>query len=61
MAKLSLSALIRKLHPEVTKLDFAERVIFLKDNSDSLGAFIAEWNYAEPMHPDLQDYYKPTA
>jgi len=31
--------------PEV----FARQVIYLRDDSDGVGAYIAEWNYAKPL------------
>ena len=48
--------------PELTEADFAPTTgtILLQDDSDGLGAYIAKWEYSQPI-PDGLTLGKPTA
>jgi hypothetical protein len=52
---------IIEAYPEIKATDdFAKLGIFLQDDSDGKGAYIAKWNYSEPI-PDGLTLGKPTA
>jgi hypothetical protein len=40
-------------YPELTAKDFLTKII-LQDDSDGLGAYIAEWNYEKPIPKGLK-------
>jgi hypothetical protein len=46
---------ILEAYPELegTKT-FADGIILLQDDSDGLGVYIAEWNYAKPLPDGLK-------
>ena len=53
---------IIEAYPEIKPTDCFERKhgIFLQDDSDGLGAYIAKWEYSQPI-PDGLTLGKPTA
>jgi len=55
MSDFILSDFVIEKHPTVTRLDFRDK-INLQDDSNGEGAYIKEWNFNEPMHPDLETY-----
>ena len=51
---------IIEAYPEIKATDnFADLGIYLQDDSDGLGAYIAKWNYSKPI-PDGLTLGKPT-
>ena len=61
-AKMDLYTKILETYPELenqTEL-FMDGTIHLQDDSDGVGAYIAKWNYFEPI-PDGLTLGKPTA
>jgi len=55
---MSLYEQIIAVYPELTDKDF-HTVIILQDDSDGVGAYIAKWEYSEPI-PDGLTLGKPT-
>ena len=52
---------IIEAYPEITSTDnFQQLGIYLVDDSDGLGAYIAKWEYSKPI-PDGLTLGKPTA
>lgn len=53
---------IREVYPELTDDDFLpfKGTILLQDDSDGQGAYIAKWEYDQPI-PDGLTLGKPTA
>jgi len=47
-------------YPELSANNFANGPIRLQDDSDGLGAYIAKWDYDQPI-PDGLSLGKPTA
>ena len=41
-------------YPQLTIEQFIDGTIVLKDDSDGLGSYIAEWNYSEPIPEGLK-------
>jgi hypothetical protein len=54
---MSIYEQIIAVYPELTSEDF-QTVIILQDDSDGLGAYIAKWQYSEPI-PDGLSLGKP--
>jgi hypothetical protein len=50
---MKLDEIIKSHYPEITDNDFF-RTIILQDDSDGLGAYIAEWNYSKPIPAGLK-------
>jgi hypothetical protein len=46
---MTLYETIVNVYPELNGADFLDAGIILQDDSDGLGAFIAEWNYLQPL------------
>jgi hypothetical protein len=44
---------IREAYPELTDADFIKNII-LQDDADGQGAYIAAWNYSEPIPEGLK-------
>lgn len=46
---------ITKVYPELTSADFdpANGSIYLRDDSDGKGAYIAKWDYSKPLPDSL--------
>jgi hypothetical protein len=59
---MDLFTQIISTYPELTDNDFlpSDGVIMLRDDSDGLGAYIAKWEYSQPI-PDGLTLGKPTA
>jgi hypothetical protein len=59
---MDLFTQIISTYPELTDKDFlpGDGVIMLRDDSDGLGAYIAKWEYSQPI-PDGLTLGKPTA
>ena len=53
---------IIEVYPEINPTDNFEKQhgIYLQDDSDGVGAYIAKWEYSEPI-PDGLTLGKPTA
>ena len=51
---------IIKTYPEIDESFFDKRIIVLQDDSDGVGAYIAEWNYSQPI-PNGLTLGKPSA
>ena len=47
-------------YPEIKDLDIKYKGIVLQDDSDGIGAYIAEWKYSKPIPTGLK-LGKPTA
>lgn len=46
---------IMEVYPELTPNDFGvNKTIHLQDDSDGLGAYIAQWNYSKPIPKGLK-------
>jgi hypothetical protein len=46
-------------YPEISPIDNFEALgIFLQDDSDGTGAYIAKWEYATPLTKELQQYLR---
>ena len=45
---------ILESYPELTGKDFLENGIVLQDDSDGLGAYIAQWEYSKPIPDGLK-------
>jgi hypothetical protein len=45
---MNLDETIKSHYPEITDNDFFKTII-LQDDSDGQGAYIAEWNYSQPL------------
>jgi hypothetical protein len=56
---MSLYDEIIAVYPELTSVDFTTDII-LQDDSDGLGAYIAKWEYSEPI-PEGLSLGKPSA
>jgi hypothetical protein len=56
---MSLYEQIIAVYPELTDKDF-QTVIILQDDSDGVGAYIAKWEYSEPI-PDGLTLGKPNS
>ena len=56
---MSLYEIITNEYPELTTKDFLETIV-LQDDSDGIGAYIAKWEYSQPI-PDGLTLGKPTA
>jgi len=56
---MSLYDEIIAVYPELTSKDFTTQII-LQDDSDGVGAYIAKWEYSEPI-PDGLTLGKPSA
>ena len=41
-------------YPELENADFLSNGIWLQDDSDGKGVFIAEWNYSKPIPAGLK-------
>ena len=51
---------IIETYPEIDESFFDKRIIVLQDDSDGVGAYIAEWNYSQPI-PNGLTLGKPSA
>ncbi len=56
---MELWQIIKDTYPELTNDDFIETIV-LRDDSDGAGAYIAKWDYEQPI-PDGLTLGKPTA
>ena len=45
---------IIETYPEIDESFFDKRIIVLQDDSDGVGAYIAEWNYSQPIPKGLK-------
>jgi hypothetical protein len=50
---MGLYETIKEAYPELTSNDFTTKII-LQDDSDGIGAYIAEWNYNKPIPTGLK-------
>jgi hypothetical protein len=52
---MNIIELIKQEHPTVTDSDFIDK-IQVRDDLDDSGAYIAKWEYSEPMSKALESY-----
>jgi hypothetical protein len=56
---MELNELIVAAYPELDPTaDWRKLGIFLQDDSDGRGAYIAKWEYSKPLTKDLKSYLR---